>query len=548
MGRKKRVLWVGEASFLNTGYSTYAHEVLKRLHATDKFLIHELGCYGPWRDERAAGVPWAFMTAMPNPDDQGEVDRYNSDPLNQFGQMRFEEACLACRPDVVLDIRDWWMLEFEERSPFRPYYHWTAMPTCDAEPQDEGWVSTYLNMDAVFTYSDWAQEVLRRQSGGRIKLCGTAPPGADLDTFRPAPDRPSHRRNLGVEEDCLLVGTVMRNQRRKLYPDLIQAFALFLKEAPAELAKRSYLYLHTSWPDVGWDVPRIVVEEGVSGRCLFTYICRDCGAVFPSFFQDAKAVCRRCGAHEATLPNSHSGVSRGVLAAIVNLFDVYVQYANSEGFGMPMAEAAACGVPVMATDYSAMSDVVRKLGGYPVRVQRMFREPETHCWRALPDNRDFVEKLISFLLLPGPVRARKGYEARRGVEEHYTYERTAKVWEGHLDSVVVRDLWDSPPRIHRPAEKIPEGLTNEELVRWGIVHVAGRPELADSYTALRMVRDLNWGACLPQAGGLYFNEMSSLGAQPRYQPFGRDDALKALYNLCEQRNHWERRRAGDARR
>ena len=40
---------------------------------------------------------------------------------------------------------------------------------------------------------------------------------------------------------------------------------------------------------------------------------------------------------------------------------------------MPQVEAACCGVPVAAVDYSAMEDVVRHTNGYPIRIKKMFR-------------------------------------------------------------------------------------------------------------------------------------------------------------------------------
>src|SRR6185312_14484588 len=105
-------------------------------------------------------------------------------------------------------------------------------------------------------------------------------------------------------------------------------------------------------------------------------------------------------------------VSREVLAAVINTFDAYVQYSVCEGFGMPMVEAAACQIPVFAVDYSAMSDVVRKVKGFPVRVERFFRDRDTGARRALPDNGDLVEGLVKFFSSPRELRARWGYEAR----------------------------------------------------------------------------------------------------------------------------------------
>lgn len=542
--RKRRVLWSNEASYLSTGYSTYGLEVLKRLHATGKYELAELASYGDAADPRGRGTPWRFYPNMPDRDNQQEVAAYESNPLNQFGAFKFEQVALDFRPDVVMDVRDWWMLEHQERSPFRPYFHHAIMPTVDAAPQDDQWMATFMGADAVFAYSDWGLDVLKGQSCGRVRTKCSAPPGADLEAMRPVPDRAAHKRSMGVDPDALVVGTVMRNQRRKLYPDLVEAFALFLREGPPDLTRRTYLYMHTSWPDMGWDIPRLVTEAGVGHRCLFTYACRSCGAVYPSHFADVRAACRKCGAHTAGFPNTHNGISRADLGRVMNLFDAYVQYANSEGFGMPQVEAAACGVPVMAVDYSAMSDVVRKVGGVPIPVQRLCRESETHCWRALPDNAAFASLLTGLLSKPEPVRRRMGYEARKAVEERYTYDRTAKVWEDHLDSVDVSDRWLAPPRIHTPAERAPQGLSDEDFVRWGMVHVAGRPELVNSYTAVRMARDLNWESSLPSMGGLYFNEASTLGVQVKYRPFHREDALHELRALGEQKNFWERRRAG----
>ena len=96
------------------------------------------------------------------------------------------------------------------------------------------------------------------------------------------------------------------------------------------------------------------------------------------------------------MSNVHNGVSNEYLSDIVNCFDVYLQYANSEGFGLPQVEAAACGVPVMSIDYSAMSRVVRKLGGTPLKVKHLSKEMETGCLRAVPDNTYAAKKLKDF--------------------------------------------------------------------------------------------------------------------------------------------------------
>lgn len=57
-------------------------------------------------------------------------------------------------------------------------------------------------------------------------------------------------------------------------------------------------------------------------------------------------------------------ISDEELANVYKCFDIYVQYANSEGFGMPQLEAANSALPVISVDYSAMSSVVKNIGGF----------------------------------------------------------------------------------------------------------------------------------------------------------------------------------------
>ena len=100
-----------------------------------------------------------------------------------------------------------------------------------------------------------------------------------------------------------------------------------------------------------------------------------------------------------------------------------------EGFGVPLAEVAGCGVSAMAVDYSAMSDVVRKTNGIPLKVKTFFREMETQAYRAYPDNKYAAEQIYKFLMLPKSVRKHRGYQARKGAEKYNKWDNTAKTWE-----------------------------------------------------------------------------------------------------------------------
>jgi glycosyltransferase involved in cell wall biosynthesis len=545
MSRKPRLLLVNEASFLSTGYSTYGMEVMKRLHATGKYELAELAIYGTPDDPRQYELPWAYFGNMPE-EWSARRANYDSHSLNEFGGFTFNEVCLKFRPDIVWDIRDHWMMEFAERSPFRPFYHWCIMPTVDATPQNEAWISTYMNADAVLTYSDWGLKTLEQEGGGLIKTMGSAPPCADTEVFVPY-DKADLRRRFGFREDIFVVGTVMRNQPRKLYPQLIKDFARFIKTASPEIALKTYLYLHTSYPDKnGWDIPRLIKQSGVAHKILVTYRCKMCHLIFPALFQDCRGACVKCGSNAAVMPNVSDGVDRTTLAKIINLFDCYVQYANSEGFGMPQVEAASCGVPVYSTDYSAMSDVVRKVGGTPIRVANLEEEQGSGCLRARPDGDDLVRKLNSFFNKPESLRRQDSQKARVSTETNYSWDQTARTWMSAFDSLPLREpkaTWDSPPRIHIPQEAPAEMPSNEAYVKWVITHVLGRPDLVNSYLALRLIRDLNWGATTQGLGSSYFNEDSfEHGYKARVREFHTGHVYQELRYMCEQNNIWEEKR------
>lgn len=518
--RKLRVLWCGEASFLNTGYSVYAREVLSRLYKTDKYIVAELGCYVSIDDQRCQGVPWKFYANLPS--NGQDKSSYNSSQTNQFGEWRFDEVCLDFRPDVVIDIRDWWMMEHQERSAFRDFYRWAIMPTVDSSPQQEQYINTYMNANAVFTYSEFGRDVLEEDSNGKIKVLDIASPAANYERLKPKINKKKHRENFGFMDDITIVGTIMRNQRRKLYPNLLSSFRTMLDENP-EFENKRFLYLHTSYPDLGWEIPYFLRRYNMSANTLLTYKCASCNHFFPSFYQGGRVPCQGCGEYSAVMPNTAMGVSEQELSEIINWFDLYVQYSICEGFGMPQVEAAACGVPVLTVDYSAMSSVGKKIKADFIKVKDFFWDSPTHSLRAIPDDRDLIDKMKSFIDLPQSMKDKKGMDSYVSSKKNYSWDKTSKIWEKYLDEVKIIEhehTWDSPSREYMPKEKFPNNIPNHEFVEWGVKHLWGEPTKTNSYVAIRLLRDLNYGKSMGQSS-IYYSE-SSYDSQPAYRNFTID--------------------------
>jgi len=384
-----------------------------------------------------------------------------------------------------------------------PYkVHNCIMPTVDSAPQQEEWINTFMKADSVFTYSDWAIPILKKESGNKIEPICSVPPGCDIHIYKPKADRNQHKADMGFITNSNIIGTVMRNQARKLYPDLFIAFRRFLdmcyEKGDPELAEKTYLYVHTSYPDHGWEIPELIKEHGIGHKVIFSYICQNksCSKPFCSFFRDARTVCPHCNNFSAMLPNTSVGLTPEHLAMVMNMFDLYIQYAVCEGFGMPQVEAASCGVPIMSVDYSAMSDIVRKTGGVPLKVKRMFRDVGTGAYRALPDNEYAAEQIMKFFKQPVELRNRMGKKARQAVEDYYNWDRTAKIWEDFFENVELKDLqgkWDAPALNYNMPAPMPKGLSNSDFVSWCILNLMQDEKLLNTRFAMTHLRDLNYG-------------------------------------------------------
>jgi glycosyltransferase involved in cell wall biosynthesis len=541
--RKKRVLFCTEATFLNTGYATYAREIMNYLHGTGKYELAELASYGEHNDPRAVSIPWKYFSAMlPKDASKQEEDMFRSKFTMQFGEYAFKDVCLEFRPDIVCDIRDFWMLEFQERSPYRKFYKWCIMPTVDAEPQATQWMQTYNSADACLTYSDWSGELLQKQSDGAINYIGSAPPSAHA-AYSVIKDKKECRKELGLPEDANIIGTVMRNQRRKLYPDLFKTFKMILDTVPDP--EKYFLYCHTSYPDMGWDLPELMLKEGITSKVIFTYICIETKKPYSTFFSGPTAISPFTNKMSGVIASVQQGASYDSLSTIMSSFDLYVQYANSEGFGLPQVEAAACGVPVAAVDYSAMHSVINQLGGLSLKTKALYKEMETGCMRAVPDNEYAAEEICKFFNLSEEIRANTGKDIKQNFLKHFQWDKSGQVWEKYFDSVEIEPdekTWLSEPDIQQPADKPDEAQFNSvtETTNFLIDNVLCQPEEKNSFFSLRLRRDLLYRFATGAVEGIYMNDSSMVGdPSKKANLFNFDKAYDLMKNRRLEINMYE---------
>lgn len=159
--------------------------------------------------------------------------------------------------------------------------------------------------------------------------CGYAPCAIDTNVYKPMP-RTDAREQLNLPADAWIVGIVADNKSapsRKALPQQLQAFAEFHKSHPDAV-----LMLHTCMSPIrgGYDLGALVEYLGIKGAIRVTE-------------QHAY----------------HAGMPEEYMRALYSSLDVLLGCSMDEGFGVPLVEAQACGVPVIAGDWTAMPDQVR---------------------------------------------------------------------------------------------------------------------------------------------------------------------------------------------
>jgi glycosyltransferase involved in cell wall biosynthesis len=124
------------------------------------------------------------------------------------------------------------------------------------------------------------------------------------------------------------------------------------------------------------------------------------------------------------------------LGTIYRGADAFVLPTRGEGWGMPILEAMACGLPVIATDWSGPSEFLNERVGYPIAVRGLV-PADAKCpyyegfrW-ADPDPDDLVAKLRHVFTHRDEARA-KGAAAAAEAAAKWTWQHTAARIEERL--------------------------------------------------------------------------------------------------------------------
>lgn len=528
-----KVLICSEFSQLGSGYAVYTKELVEGLHRRG-IEVAELASYCKPDDPRLQHCPWKVYPVVPHHQDQKGMDTYRSHPNNAFGGHIFESVLLDYKPDVVIDIRDIWNLVFETTSPLRDYYAYLVMPAIDSDPQLKTWLELYRQADGVLTYCDWAGKLLCNY--GLTNVLGSVSP-VPCAAFRPLETKAELKQSLGLDNH-FIIGNVMRNQPRKLFPQMFEMFRDLLDKRKS--GPNLYLYCHTSCPDT-WELDEYLLKYGLGHKVLFTYQCVNCKYVESSFYKGHAGFCNRCKQNTPTLkfPSVQNPVSSEVLNQIYNLFDIYLQYASLEGYGIPLAEASAVGLPSLAVDYSAMQTFIDEAGTIPIKVQEFYIEPHSSRRFAIPDKVDCVDKLNK--LIDDKSQQSRLSKLTRMLYGTRDFNVAIDKWIDAIHQVKSKLSWDSPSKQFKQHNSYPKNLTNEMFAKWLILEVLQEPKLIGSWMESRLVTELNNGIGTMGHDNEYF--FPAMVQNNMMQPINQELMFNHFNGLLNKKIMWEQRRS-----
>ena len=320
-----RVLWIGDAGS-HTGFARVTHSIAPKLvergHDVSVLAINYSGDYMP----ETAGLKLYRAQAV----SQNDI----------FGARRVAELVDKVEPEVTVILHDphgvW---QYLNANPFDPGQSILQAPIITYMPVDGyGYppkaVEDLTLQTNVVAMSRFGQQVFK---GSKLVYHGVDP-----TLFWPT-DKQEARAALGLDPDQFMVLRVDKNSGRKDFAATIAAAAPFL-EAHRDVT----LHLHAM---------QDVLMPGVDIQAFLTrFDLMDKQVVVTG--QDGSVL----------------GWTQERLRLLYSAADVFITTSRGEGFGLTIAEALCCGVPVIAQNVSAIPEVVGP-GGILIEPERRITTP-----------------------------------------------------------------------------------------------------------------------------------------------------------------------------
>lgn len=340
MSKNLNVVWLSDTDLIGSGYLNITiplcNGLSKRGH---KVTISGLGYRGTQHD-----YPFSIIPAANVGEGLGIIQ-------NLYNMYKFDVLIVAL--DIPLQLRILQMMQD------RPFKYVGIMPV-EADPICLSWAMGIMQMDYRFIISEFGRKECEKVGvqAEHIRV------GIDTDAWRKPTkeEKRAIRTNmLGIEDDTFVILTVADNQERKNLSAGLKIVADFIKR---DHPNTKYVLVTREHNSVGWLLRDYAQELGINSNMM----------IF------------------------ERGMDFKKLWSLYAASDVFFLPSKAEGLGMPLLEAMATGIPCLATNCTAIAEVLGEGRGTLVDYSHIYpeysyRDPFGNGRRYIIDPNDGVEKL-----------------------------------------------------------------------------------------------------------------------------------------------------------
>jgi glycosyltransferase involved in cell wall biosynthesis len=295
----------------------------------------------------------------------------------------------------------------------RPFKYVGIFPV-EADPVCFSWSVVLSQMDKPFIISEFGTHEAHKRY---IDAAEHIPIGIDSNFWHPATseEKRSFRESFGIGEDEFVVLTVADNQERKNLAANFRAFATFAKEHP----KSRYILVTRENSQVGWKLRDLALDPfGIGDRESTDagYNISDKLMIF-----------------ERGMPVTN-------LWQLYAVSDVFLLLSKAEGLGLPIMESMACGIPVIGTNCTGISELIGpdNLRGFSVGIEYIHIDPFGNG-RRYHANSDDAAKILEYIYQNHPIDPNgilpQVIDNARGFIETRTWDKTIEPLLSYLESV-----------------------------------------------------------------------------------------------------------------
>ena len=288
----------------------------------------------------------------------GGVLRANGVKVLPMANQPWGEDILAAhmaaeKADVLITLVDVWVTDWFGRKAQKYGWDWLPWTPIDQSPVPKLVLERLEGCKFVLPYSKFGESELHAAGVDNVRY---VPHGLEPATYHPL-DKTRAKRTIGVPEDAFVVGMVAANKglpARKCFAEQLLAFRNFQRNHP-----KAIMYIHTLKTDAQGGVEFSDLLENLE-------LEEDKDVFFTNQYRYAL------------------GLPEGDMAVLYNAFDILSEVSMSEGFGLPIIEAQACGVPVVTNDSTSMPELT--FAGRVVKEGYPYWTP-LGAWTRIPDYR-----------------------------------------------------------------------------------------------------------------------------------------------------------------